>query len=96
MLAIDQVIKHIRFTEKTNQLILDLNQYTFEIHPSANRIEVAYAIERLFSVKVLKVNIIHRAGKLKRSRGRKGNIGRTPHLKKAIVLLAPGNKIEIV
>lgn len=95
MLAIDQVIKHIRFTEKSNQLISDFNQYTFEIYPGVNRIEVAYAIERLFSVKVLKVNIINKAGKLKRGRGRKGKIGRTAHLKKAIVVLAPGNKIEI-
>lgn len=95
MLAIDQVIKHIRFTEKTNQLIADLNQYTFEIHPAANRIEVAYAIERLFSVKVLKVNIINKAGKLKRSRGRKGRVGRTARLRKAIVLLAKEHKIEI-
>lgn len=96
MLAIDQVIKELRFTEKSNQISSDLNQYTFEINPRANKIEVAYAVERLFSVTVTRVNIINQKGKLKRSRNRKGRPGCTSDIKKAIVTLKEGEKIQLI
>lgn len=95
MLVPDQVIKTFRFTEKSNKLTSDLNQYTFEIYPGVNRTEVAHAIETMFSVKVTRVNIINKAGKIKRSRTHRGKAGRTAHIKKAIVTLKQGDKIEL-
>lgn len=95
MLDANQVIKHIRFTEKSNQLISSLGQYTFEVHKQANRIEIAYAVEQLFSVKVERVNIINKMGKVKRSRTRKGRLGSTSDIKKAVVKLKEGDTIQL-
>ena len=94
MLAPNQVIKTFRFTEKSNNLVA-ANKYTFEIFPGVNRTEVAHAVESLFAVKVSKVNIINKAGKLKRSRTQRGKVTRTTHIKKAIVTLKDGDKIEL-
>ena len=56
----------------------------------ANKIEIRKAIEDLFKVKVLAVNTIQMLGK-KKSMGR--TEGKRPNWKKAIVTLAPGEKI---
>jgi large subunit ribosomal protein L23 len=68
-------------------------KYTFKVHPRANKIEIAKAIEAKFKVKVVKVNTIRVRGKKKRL-GRFPQ-GETPSWKKAIVTLAPGQKIPL-
>ncbi|NCO32773.1 MAG: 50S ribosomal protein L23 [Armatimonadetes bacterium] len=68
-------------------------KYTFKVHPDANKIEIHKAIEEKFKVKVLKVNTINVPGKKKRM-GRFPE-GRTASWKKAIVTLAPGQKIPL-
>ncbi len=78
-------------SEKSYSL-LDLNSYTFEVHPDANKIEIRHAVEAIWGVKVLSVNTINRKGKLKRFRFVEG---RRPNSKRAIVKLAEGDKIEI-
>ena len=71
---------------------LDSNVYTFLVHPSANRTEIKLAIEKIFSVKVLKVNTLWRQGKAKRTRY---TLGSRSTQKRAIVTLAEGDTIEI-
>jgi large subunit ribosomal protein L23 len=59
----------------------------------ANRIEVLRAVEKLFKVKVLCVRVMNVPGKKKRT-GR--TVGVRSSWKKAIVTLAPGNRIEAI
>ena len=66
-------------------------QVLFEVSMDANKIEIKHAVEALFSVKVLDVHTQVMRGKEKRI-GR--FMGMRPNWKKAIVTLAPGNKIE--
>jgi large subunit ribosomal protein L23 len=91
----DAILKEYRITEKATALTSNANQYTFEVHPNANRIEVKKAIEKVFGKKVVKVNIINQTGKMKRARNMRGAAGRTPHIKKAIITLAQGETIEM-
>lgn len=69
------------------------NQYTFEVAVDANKVEIKKAIEELYQVQPIRVNIIRRQGKQVRY-GR--SMGRTKKWKKAIVFLYPGDKIEFV
>ncbi|MDP8960076.1 MAG: 50S ribosomal protein L23 [Actinomycetota bacterium] len=72
--------------------LLDQDKYTFVVDPRANKTEIKIAIERIFGVKVLKVNTMNRRGKRKR---RGMTVGKRPDTKRAIVTLAPGDEIEI-
>ena len=96
MISPDSIIKGYRATEKATKLISNLNQYTFEIYPTANRFQVAKAIEQMFDVKVSRVNILNVKGKLKRSRTVRGQTGKKPDSKRAIVTLKRDNVIEFV
>jgi large subunit ribosomal protein L23 len=68
------------------------NKYTFQIHPDAHKTQVRQAVEELFEVKVIGVNIIKVQPKPKR-RGR--ITGTKPGWKKAVVQLKAGDSIEI-
>lgn len=70
---------------------IESGKYAFYVHPSANRSQVKDAIESVFNVDVLKVNIINVRGKIK-SLGR--HRGPRPARKKAIVTLMPGQNIQ--
>ena len=96
MISPDKIIKEKRVTEKSAQLEADLNQHVFEVFPEANRTEVAAAVEKLYNVKVANVNIFNVKGKRKRSRTVRGQYGKTPDMKKAIVTLQQGETIETV
>lgn len=96
MLPPYKVIKEVIVTEKASMLSANCNQYTFEVYPTVNRIEVAHAVETLFNVKVAWVNLFNKKGKLKRNRTRRGAQGRTPNQKRAIVSLKEGSTIELV
>ena len=78
-------------TEKTNIQKEASNQLSFEVDKRANRIEIQKAIEQIFNVHVEKVNTVQVKGKIKR-RGRV--FGKRKDWKKAIVTLAPGNRID--
>jgi large subunit ribosomal protein L23 len=69
------------------------NQVAFIIHPRANKLEVAKAVEQAFKVQVDKVNIVRYKGRVKSRFGRK--TGKEPGYKKAYVTLAEGQKIEL-
>ncbi|MBQ9862267.1 MAG: 50S ribosomal protein L23 [Clostridia bacterium] len=75
-------------TEKAVSL-LPKKKYTFRVADSANKIEIAKAVEEIFGVKVAKVNTISMKGHLRRM-GR--NQGYTSDWKKAVVTLKPDSK----
>jgi large subunit ribosomal protein L23 len=72
--------------------LLDENKYTFVVRPDANKTQIKIAVEQVFNVKVLNVNTLNRQGKRKRSRS---GYGRRRDTKRAVVSLAPGDRIEI-
>ena len=85
-----QLIKGPIITEKSHLQKADGNKVSLRVDASANKIEIRKAIEELFKVKVLQVNTISVLGKSKRM-GR--TEGKRADWKKAIVTLAPGEKI---
>jgi large subunit ribosomal protein L23 len=86
-----QIIKRPLLTEKSTQKKEEFNEVAFEVDRRANRSEVKTAVQTLFKVKVLRVNLLQMEGKKKRI-GKK--VGRTADWKKALVRLAPGEAIE--
>ena len=78
-------------SEKSYSL-LDDNAYTFVVHPDANKTEIRQAVEKIWDVRVVGVNTLNRKGKVKRFRFTQG---RRAASKRAVVKLAPGDKIEI-
>lgn len=68
--------------------------YTFRVHASASKPEIHDAVEKIFNVKVDKVNTLNRKGKRKRNR-RTGVLGSRPDTKRAIVTLAEGQTIDL-
>jgi len=88
-----EVIKRPIVTEKSTRLIKEENKYTFAVSRKANKTEIKEAVELLFGVTVLKVNTMQVRGKLKRM-GR--TEGYTSSWKKAVVALAPGDRIDIL
>jgi len=88
-----RVIKKMLRTEKGTSMREQSNQYNFEVNPKANRIEVKKAVEKIFKVNVLAVRVINVHGKLKRV----GKVmGKRSDWKKAVVTLAPDNRIESI
>jgi large subunit ribosomal protein L23 len=73
-------------------------KYTFAVHDKANKIQIKAAIEELYKkeqVTVVSVNVLTSKAKEKRRGTRRGQIvGHTTAWRKAIVTLAPGQKIE--
>jgi len=78
-------------SEKSYALISD-NKYTFRVHPDAHKTEIRSAVEAVFDVRVIDVRTMKMKAKPKR---RGYTAGRTRHWKKAIVELAPGDRIEL-
>ena len=79
-------------SEKSYAQIEASNTYSFRIHPDAHKTQVRQAVEELFNVKVLRVNVCMVQSKPKR---RGLHRGRRPGWKKAIVQLRAGDSIEI-
>jgi len=78
-------------TEKAT-LASEHNQVIFKVARNATKPQIKEAIERLFDVKVKSVNTLLRKGKVKTSRGR---VGRQSDVKKAIVTLVEGERIDV-
>ena len=86
-----ELIRRPLITEKATRLKEASNTVCFEVAVTANKIEVAKAITKLFGVRVVDVRLANREGKWKRM-GR--FIGQRKAWKKAYVRLAPDQKIE--
>ncbi|HOR00945.1 MAG TPA: 50S ribosomal protein L23 [Anaerolineae bacterium] len=87
-----EVLKRPLLTEKTNIQNDEENRYSFEVDRRANKLQVKDAVEKAFSVKVVAVNIINVPSKQRRL-GRQ--VGHRPGWKKAVVKLAPGQRIQL-
>ena len=79
-------------SEKSYDLIEKNNTYTFEVDPRANKEEIRDAVQKVFGVKVLRVNTMNRKGKVKRT-GYK--LGKRKDIKRAVVTLAEGDSIDL-
>lgn len=94
MTTIYDVLRRPYVTEKSNYQVTKLNQFVFEVADFATKTLVKDAIETLFNVDVLKVNIVNSPAK----RGRKGRSRRISvrraGYKKAVITLAPGQTLE--
>lgn len=91
MISSYEVIKSLVKTEKSTAY-QPQGKYLFLVQRSANKIQVKQAVEQIYKVKVKDVNTFIARGKLKRVRHQ---IGRTPSVKKAVVTLKEGQKIEV-
>jgi large subunit ribosomal protein L23 len=78
-------------SEKSYSLT-EAGKYVFKVHPDAHRTQVRQAVEELFDVHVLQVNVLTVKAKPKR---RGMTRGTRPGWKKAIVQLAAGEKIDV-
>ncbi|MBL8804215.1 MAG: 50S ribosomal protein L23 [Planctomycetes bacterium] len=99
MSSLDQMYRIIQkpvVTEKANSRTfedLDEKVYHFAVPLGANKVEIRQAVEKLFSVKVVRVNTLVRQGKAKR---RGWASGESPTTKRAMVTVAKGSSIEIL
>ena len=82
MIAEEIIVRPI-VTEKSNDGLQE-GKYTFEVNKKATKVEIAKAVEKLFNVKVLKVNTMNVNGKKKRVGY---HVGKTSDWKKAIVTI---------
>jgi len=85
-----QVIIRPIISEKSYGQV-ERNKYTFEVHPKATKPHVRMAVEEIFKVRVIGVNTMNMKPKPKRRGMYRGH---TRRWKKAVVELAPGERIE--
>ena len=83
-----EIIKRPIVTEQSMDQMAD-RKYTFEVNPSANKIEIKKAVEEIFGVTVEKVTTMNMDGKVKRMGM---NIGKRASWKKAVVKLTEKSK----
>jgi len=69
-------------------------KYTFEVARSANKIQVKRAIEDVFEVGVVAVNMVNMPAKVGRRTGRR-RAARRAQWKKAVVTLAEGQRLDV-
>ncbi len=95
MISLYEVLRRPIETEKSRYQNAKLHQYVFEVSPLANKPMVKQAVETLFDVEVVKVNIVTLPAK----RGRRGRtrreIVRKPELKKAVVTIRADQSIDL-
>jgi large subunit ribosomal protein L23 len=95
MTTIYDVLRRPLITEKSNYQNSKLHQYVFEVSVDATKNLVKDAVETLFDVDVMRVNIINvPAKRTRRVRSRRLMVRRSGY-KKAIVTLAPEDTIEV-
>lgn len=85
------VIRSPVITEKST-IAAEQNKVVFNVAKSATKPQIKAAVEALFKVKVEKVNTLVRMGKVKRF---KGFVGKQDDVKKAIVTLVEGHRIDV-
>jgi large subunit ribosomal protein L23 len=86
-----QIIRQPIISEKSYALIAE-NKYTFRVHPHAHKTQIRTAVQEVFNVRVVDVRTMRQKPKPKR---RGWTSGRTRSWKKAVVELAPGERIEL-
>ena len=95
MPTIYDILRRPIITEKSSFQSGNLGQYVFEVDPRASKSQIKEAVEALFDVTVLKVNVISMPAKRsRRARSRRVLVRRSGY-KKAIVTLAAGDTIDV-
>lgn len=84
-------IKRPLVTEK-NSLMAESNVYVFEVDRKASKVDIRAAVEKAFRVKVQSVRTSICRGRAAKN---KFGLGKVPYWKKAMVKLAPGEKISL-
>jgi len=94
---ITEILRHGIVTEKSVKL-QERNQYTFKVALHANKIDIRRAVESLFNVHVIKVNVMRMPGKPKwiRRRGAAPRPVEAREWRKAIVTIEAGQTIDIL
>jgi len=95
MTTIYDVLVRPLITEKSSYQSGSLNQYSFVVDGKASKTMVKDAVETLFDVDVVRVNIINAPAKRGRRARRRRLLVRRPAFKKAIITLAEGETLEI-
>ena len=86
-----QVLLSPHISEKTTTAADALNQHVFKVTTDATKSEIKQAVEKLFNVKVAKVQVVNVKGKSKRFGQR---LGKRSDWRKAYVALEAGQDIE--
>jgi large subunit ribosomal protein L23 len=95
MTTLFDILRRPLVTEKSNYQVNKLHQYVFEVAREATRTQVKDAVETVFDVTVVRVNLINMPAKrTRRARSRRLMV-RASGYKKAIITLAPENRIPI-
>ena len=94
MSTIYDILRRPLVTEKSNYQNTDLHQYVFEVAGDATKTQVKDAVETLFDVKVLSVNVLNVPAKRARRWRNRRMLVRRGEYKKAIVTLAADDSID--
>jgi large subunit ribosomal protein L23 len=95
MTTIHDVLRRPLITEKSSYQAGDLNQYVFEVARDASKGLIKDAVETIFDVTVMRVNVVNSPAKRSRRwKSRRIKVRRSPY-KKAIITLKPGDRIEM-
>lgn len=95
MIRIYDVLIRPLITEKSSYQSSSLNQYSFVVADKATKTMVKDAVETLFDVDVVRVNIVNAPAKRGRRARSRRLLVRKPGFKKAIITLADGETLEI-
>ena len=95
MTTLYEVLRRPLITEKTNYLNSQLHQYVFEVASDATNGMVKDAVETIFDVKVMRVNVINMPAKHKKNLRSRRMTNRRTSFKKAVITLAPGDTIPV-
>lgn len=95
MSTIYDVLRRPLITEKSNFQNAELHQYVFEVAADASKTLVKDAVETLFDVSVLRVNVLNVPQKRTRKWRNRRISNRRSAYKKAIITLAPGDSIAM-
>jgi large subunit ribosomal protein L23 len=95
MITVYDILRRPIVTEKSSYQSGDLNKYVFEVHKKATKAQIKEAVEALFDVNVVRVNVMNVPPKrTRRARSRKLLVRRSS-MKKAVVSLAQGQTIDV-
>jgi large subunit ribosomal protein L23 len=95
MATIYDVLRRPLLTEKSSHQYAKLHQYVFEVASDATKSMVKDAVETLFDVTVLRVNVINLPAKRSRRARNRRLLVRRSGYKKAIVTLSPEDTIDV-
>lgn len=90
--GIYNVIKGISVTDKSRLMLDKFGKITFIVNKNANKPMIREAVERIWDVKIEKISVVNTKGKTKTFARRSF---KTPGLKKAIITLKEGYKLDL-